>query len=78
MQVVELTLKFKIDKPLIINVNPIILADKREIFCVGKTLSFVLSISLSVSDSITLFITDDPVEHNNVPIMVKNKRDKSI
>jgi hypothetical protein len=78
MQVREFTLKFKIDKPRRINVIPIILADNRETFFVGKTLFFVLTISLSVSDSITLFITDDPVEDNNVPMIVKNKRDKLI
>jgi hypothetical protein len=49
-----------------------------DIFSVGSTLSFVLFISLSDSDSITLFITEDPVEENNVPTTVKKSNVLSI
>ena len=49
-----------------------------DIFSVGSTLFFVLCISLSDSDSITLFITEDPVEENNVPITVKKSNVLSI
>ena len=47
--------------------KPKILAVLIEIFFVGRTLFFVLSISLSDSDSNTLFITEDPVEERRVP-----------
>ena len=49
-----------------------------DIFSVGSTLFFVLFIILSDSDSITLFITEDPVEENNVPITVKKSNVLSI
>ena len=43
-----------------------------DIFFFGNTLSFVLFIFASVSTSITLFNTDEPVEHNKVPTRVYN------
>ena len=49
-----------------------------DIFFVGSTLFFVLSINLSDSDSITLFITEEPVEESNVPITVNKSNILSI
>ena len=49
-----------------------------DIFSVGSTLFFVLFISLSDSDSITLFMTEEPVEENNVPITVNKSKVLSI
>ena len=63
----KLTLRYRISKPIVINDKPKILAVLIEIFFVGRTLFFVLSISLSDSDSNTLFITEDPVEERRVP-----------